>query len=42
VTRGSPDDITEAAKAKTLEEAYLNIMGAKVDRKKLLEWRKGK
>jgi hypothetical protein len=30
------------AKAKTLEDAYLNIIGGKVDRKKLLEWRKGK
>jgi ABC-2 type transport system ATP-binding protein len=42
ITKGAPEDITEAAKAKNLEDAYLNIIGGKVDRKKLLEWRKGK
>jgi ABC-2 type transport system ATP-binding protein len=42
ITKGPPGDITEAAKAKNLEDAYLNIIGGKVDRKKLLEWRKGK
>jgi ABC-2 type transport system ATP-binding protein len=42
VTEGSPDDIMRSVKAKTLEDAYLSIVGGKVDREKLLEWRKGK
>jgi ABC-2 type transport system ATP-binding protein len=42
VTKGSPDDIIESAGGKTLEDAYLSIVGGKVDRKKLLDWRKGK
>ncbi|MHA2383995.1 MAG: ABC transporter ATP-binding protein [Candidatus Thorarchaeota archaeon] len=39
VTRGSPQDIIEAAGAKNLEEAYLKIVGGKVDREVLLAWR---
>ena len=39
VTRGAPQDIIETAGAKNLEEAYLNIVGGKVDREVLLAWR---
>jgi len=39
VSRGSPDDIIESAKATNLEEAYLNIVGGRVDRQALLAWR---
>lgn len=42
VTVGSPDDIMRSVKTKTLEDAYLKIVGGKVEREKLLEWRKGK
>jgi ABC-2 type transport system ATP-binding protein len=42
VTLGPPEEIIRSVKAKTLEDAYLNIVGGKVDREKLLEWRKGK
>ena len=42
VTAGPPEDIMRSVKAKTLEDAYLAIVGGKVDREKLLEWRKGK
>jgi ABC-2 type transport system ATP-binding protein len=39
VTVGSPDSVVEAASAYTLEEAYLKIVGRKVDREALLAWR---
>jgi ABC-type multidrug transport system ATPase subunit len=39
VTRGAPQDIIEAAGAKNLEEAYLKIVGGKIDREVLLAWR---
>jgi ABC-2 type transport system ATP-binding protein len=39
VTRGAPQDIIEAAGARNLEEAYLNIVGGKIDREALLAWR---
>ena len=39
VTVGSPDLVVEAASAYTLEEAYLKIVGSKVDREALLAWR---
>jgi ABC-2 type transport system ATP-binding protein len=42
VTKGPPNDIIQSTGAKNLEDAYLKIVGGKIDRKKLLEWRKGK
>ncbi|MFX0106756.1 MAG: ABC transporter ATP-binding protein [Candidatus Hodarchaeota archaeon] len=39
VTTGSPQKIIETAGARNLEEAYLNIVGGKVDREVLLAWR---
>lgn len=39
VTRGAPQDIIEAAGARNLEDAYLKIVGGKVDREVLLAWR---
>ncbi|MHA1907834.1 MAG: ABC transporter ATP-binding protein [Candidatus Thorarchaeota archaeon] len=39
VTVGSPDTVIDAANASNLEEAYLKIVGGKVDRKTLLAWR---
>ncbi len=39
VTVGSPHDIIEAAGTSTLEDAYLKIVGGKVDREALLAWR---
>lgn len=39
VTVGSPDEILESARASSLEEAYLKIVGRKVDREALLSWR---
>ncbi|MHA2380400.1 MAG: ABC transporter ATP-binding protein [Candidatus Thorarchaeota archaeon] len=39
VTVGQPDSVVEAASAYTLEEAYLKIVGRKVDREALLAWR---
>jgi ABC-2 type transport system ATP-binding protein len=40
MTLGSPQEIMDSTKTKSLEDAYLNIVGGKVDRSKLLEWRK--
>nr|MDO8134203.1 ABC transporter ATP-binding protein [Candidatus Njordarchaeum guaymaensis] len=40
MTVGSPQDIMKTTKTRTLEDAYLEIVGGKVDRTKLLEWRK--
>ncbi len=39
VTLGAPQDIIEAAKVDDLEDAYLQIVGGKIDRKALLAWR---
>ncbi|MFW9803248.1 MAG: ABC transporter ATP-binding protein [Candidatus Thorarchaeota archaeon] len=39
VTQGAPQDIIEASKARNLEDAYLNIVGGKIDREALLAWR---
>jgi len=39
VTQGAPQDIIEATKASNLENAYLNIVGGKIDREALLAWR---
>ncbi len=39
VTRGSPQKIIESAGARNLEDAYLKIVGGKVDREVLLAWR---
>ncbi len=39
VTLGAPHDIIEAAKVDDLEDAYLQIVGGKIDRKALLAWR---
>ena len=39
VTLGAPNDIIEAAKVDDLEDAYLQIVGGKIDRKALLAWR---
>ncbi|MHA2425128.1 MAG: ABC transporter ATP-binding protein [Candidatus Thorarchaeota archaeon] len=39
VTVGAPDEIIRSAKARNLEEAYLKIVGGKVDREALLAWR---
>lgn len=39
VAIGSPDDIIESTNTTNLEEAYLKIVGGKVDRDALLAWR---
>lgn len=39
VAVGSPESIMESSKAKSLEQAYLTIVGGKVDRDSLLAWR---
>ncbi len=39
VIRGSPQQIIEVTKTRNLEEAYLEIIGGKVDRQALLTWR---
>ena len=39
VTVGSPQEIIESTKAQDLEDAYLKIVGGKVDRSQLLAWR---
>ncbi|MFW9943866.1 MAG: ABC transporter ATP-binding protein [Candidatus Sifarchaeia archaeon] len=39
VTVGPPDSVVEAAGAYSLEEAYLKIVGRRVDRAALLAWR---
>ncbi|MFW9966320.1 MAG: ABC transporter ATP-binding protein [Candidatus Thorarchaeota archaeon] len=39
VTVGPPEAVVEATNARGLEEAYLKIVGRKVDRKALLAWR---
>ncbi|UCH04880.1 MAG: ABC transporter ATP-binding protein [Candidatus Thorarchaeota archaeon] len=39
VTRGSPQELIESAGARNLEDAYLKIVGGKVDREVLLAWR---
>jgi ABC-2 type transport system ATP-binding protein len=39
VALGSVQDLISAAKVKNLEEAYLQIVGGKVDREALLTWR---
>lgn len=39
VTRGSPQGIIESAGARNLEDAYLKIVGGRVDREVLLAWR---
>ncbi|MHA1936113.1 MAG: ABC transporter ATP-binding protein [Candidatus Thorarchaeota archaeon] len=39
VTVGPPDAVIEAANAFSLEDAYLKIVGGKVDREALLSWR---
>ncbi|RDE17408.1 MAG: hypothetical protein C4K49_02950 [Candidatus Thorarchaeota archaeon] len=39
VTAGTPDAVVEAAHASSLEEAYLKIVGGRIDREALLAWR---
>jgi len=39
VTVGSPQEIIEVTQAQDLEEAYLKIVGGKVERSRLLDWR---
>ena len=39
ITTGSPEDIVESAGGTNLEEAYLNLVGGRVDSEKLLTWR---
>ncbi|NHI83965.1 MAG: ABC transporter ATP-binding protein [Candidatus Thorarchaeota archaeon] len=39
VARGSPQEIVDSAGAGDLEDAYLRIVGGKVDREALLAWR---
>jgi ABC-2 type transport system ATP-binding protein len=39
VTFGAPRDIIESVKASSLEQAYLDIVGGRVDRESLLAWR---
>ena len=39
VTLGSPTNIIDAAKVDDLEDAYLQIVGGKIDREALLAWR---
>ncbi|RDE11749.1 MAG: ABC transporter [Candidatus Thorarchaeota archaeon] len=39
VTVGTPDAVVEAAHVRSLEEAYLKIVGGKIDREALLAWR---
>ena len=37
--QGAPDEIVTQVGARDLEDAYLKLMGGKVDREKLLSWR---
>ena len=39
VAIGSPDEIIKSTNTTNLEEAYLKIVGGKVDREALLAWR---
>ena len=39
IMQGSPNDIIDQMDARDLEDAYLKIVGGKVDREKLLSWR---
>ena len=39
VALGSPEQIVNDAGAEDLEDAYLKIIGGKIDREKLLDWR---
>ena len=39
ITLGSPQEIIESANATSLEDAYLDIVGGRVDRESLLAWR---
>jgi ABC-2 type transport system ATP-binding protein len=39
ITLGSPQDIIDSANANSLEDAYLDIVGSRVDRESLLAWR---
>lgn len=39
IIRGSPQEIIESTQTSDLEDAYLKIVGGKVDRKTLLAWR---
>ncbi|MFW9910425.1 MAG: ABC transporter ATP-binding protein, partial [Candidatus Thorarchaeota archaeon] len=39
IIHGSPQDIIQSTQSDDLEEAYLKIVGGKVDRKTLLAWR---
>ncbi|NHJ12356.1 MAG: ABC transporter ATP-binding protein [Candidatus Thorarchaeota archaeon] len=39
IARGSPQEIVESVGARDLEDAYLRIVGGKVDREVLLAWR---
>jgi ABC-2 type transport system ATP-binding protein len=39
VTLGSPQEIIESAHTSSLEEAYLDIVGGRVDKESLLAWR---
>ena len=36
---GAPQEIIDRVDARDLEEAYLKLVGGKVDREKLLSWR---
>jgi len=36
---GSPQQIVESTGGKNLEEAYLRIVGGRIDRRDLLAWR---
>lgn len=36
---GSPQDIVQTAESSTLEQAYLKILGGRIDRESLLAWR---
>jgi len=39
VALGAPEQIVTDTGAKDLEDAYLKIIGGKIDREKLLDWR---
>jgi ABC-2 type transport system ATP-binding protein len=39
IIHGSPEEIIQSTQTKDLEEAYLKIVGGKVDRETLLAWR---
>ena len=39
IVHGSPEEIIQSTQTKDLEEAYLKIVGGKVDRETLLAWR---